>query len=188
MKKISRLGLITTIIAVSLIGAVYAAPHWGKNPKGFEHGLAVNIEGTDYWFKGPGSVAGAVDVPGHTWKQTGQYRVIGRHYNIGPLAAGEAPWWASDEDYGVMLYKVDGLIDVPPNELPEGREGWLKAHGYVHVHEFVDVGGTISPDWVVYLKHTARTSFTLDGGPGAPNPPYEHYVTPGIDYRFPNNW
>ena len=26
-----------------------------------------------------------------------------------------------------------------------------------------------------------------DGGPGAPNPPYEHYVTPGVDLAFPNN-
>jgi hypothetical protein len=188
MKKISYIGLIATIIMASLAITVSAAPIWDKNPKGFEHGLAVNIEGNDYWFKGPGSVVGAVDVPGHTWKQTGQYRVIGRHYNVGPVAPGEDPWWASDIDYGVMLYKVDGLIDVPPSELTAEREDWLKSHGYIHVHEFVDSFGVESADWVVYLKHTARTSFTLDGGPGAPNPLYEHYVTPGIDYDFPNNW
>jgi hypothetical protein len=31
-------------------------------------------------------------------------------------------------------------------------------------------------------------SFSLDGGPGAPNPPYEHAVTPGVDLLFPNNY
>ena len=189
MKKISQIVLLTTIIMASLAISVSAAPIWDKNPKGFEHGLAVNIEGTEYWFKGPGSVFGAVDVPGHTWKQTGQYRVIGRHYNVGPwMAPSGTPWWSSDAEYGVMLYKVDGLIDVPPAELSAKRVTWLKAHGYVHVHEFLDINGDELTEWVVYLKHTARTSFTLDGGPGQPSPPYEHFVTPGIDYQFPNNW
>jgi len=44
---------------------------------------------------------------------------------------------------------------------------------------------TLHPTKVPWLKHTARTSFTLDGGPGAPNPPYEHSVTPGVDNLFP---
>lgn len=58
----------------------------------------------------------------------------------------------------------------------------------MHRHEFVNVNtGEGHPDKVVWLKHTARTSFTLNGGPGAPNPPYEHYVTPGVDLEFPNN-
>jgi hypothetical protein len=188
MKKITSTLLISTILALSLILTVSAAPMWSKNPKGFEHGLAVNIEGTDYWFVGPGSIAGAVDVPGHTWKQTGPMRVIGRHYNIGPTAVANTPWWASGEPVGVLLYKVDGIIDVPPGDLPDGREAWLKAHGYVHVHEFEDSGGTLLEDYVVYLKHTAGRSFTLDGGPAQPDPPYEHDVTPGIDPLFPPNW
>ncbi|MBQ0721743.1 MAG: hypothetical protein KBT89_16260, partial [Gammaproteobacteria bacterium] len=60
--------------------------------------------------------------------------------------------------------------------------------GFVHYHEFVNVkDGELHPDKVVWLKHTAVTRFTLDGGPGAPNPPYEHEVMPGIDFKFPNN-
>ncbi len=60
---------------------------------------------------------------------------------------------------------------------------------YVHRHEFVKVSdGTFHPSKVVWLKHTARTSFTLDGGPGGVNPPYEHAVTPGVDLAFPNNY
>jgi hypothetical protein len=59
----------------------------------------------------------------------------------------------------------------------------------VHYHEFVSTeDGKLHPDKVVWLKHTAVTSFTLDGGPGAPNPPYEHAVTPGVDLLFPNNY
>jgi hypothetical protein len=184
MKKISYVGLLATIIMASLALTVSAAPYWDMNPKGFEHGLAVNIEGTDYYFLGPGSIEGEIDVPGHTWRQTGPYRVVGRHYNVGPwFMPSGTQWWSSDADYGALLYKVDGLIDVPPDQISLEREIWLKTHGYVHVHEFV---GTES--WVVYFKHTAVTSFTLDGGPLQPDPPYEHYVTPGIDYGFPNNW
>jgi hypothetical protein len=44
----------------------------------------------------------------------------------------------------------------------------------------------------IWLKHTARTSFTLDRGPaywtGNLTPPYTHSVTPGVDYLFPNNY
>jgi hypothetical protein len=61
--------------------------------------------------------------------------------------------------------------------------------GFVHYHEFVSTNdGRLHPSKVVWLKHTAVTSFTLDGGPGAPNPPYEHEVTPGVDLLFPNNY
>jgi hypothetical protein len=186
MKNTSRIVLLSAIFALSLTAFVFAAPMWDKDPKGFTHGLAVNIEGQDYYFKGPGSMAGVIDVPGHAWKQTGESRVIGRHYNVGPLAVASAPWWASSEDYGVLLYKVDGIIDVPPSELSSAREDWLKAHGYVHVHEFVDSGGVELEDFVVYLKHTAVRSFYFDGGPGAGVT--DHPVTPGIDPLFPNNW
>jgi hypothetical protein len=61
----------------------------------------------------------------------------------------------------------------------------LKAHGYVHVHEFVDSGGAELEGFVVYLKHTAVRSFAFDGGPGAPGT--NHPVTPGIDPLFPIN-
>ncbi len=56
------------------------------------------------------------------------------------------------------------------------------ARGYVHYHELRKVAdGTHHPTKVVWLRHTARTHFTLDGGP---HPELSHEVTPGIDYEF----
>jgi hypothetical protein len=105
--------ILLTLFALTIIPLASASPAWDKNPKAFIHGLAVNIEGEEYWFKGPGSIPGAVDVPGHSWVQTGPYRVVGRHYNVGPSAApAGTPWWATGEPYGVLLYKVDGIIST----------------------------------------------------------------------------
>jgi len=112
--------------------------------------------------------------------------VKGRHYNVGPLAVAGAPWWATGEPYGVLLYVVDGIIDVPPDELSEERKAWLKSRGYVHIHEFVNGDGELK-DYVVYLKHTAARSFDFNGGPPVP-PNVPHPVTPGIDYDFMPNW
>lgn len=59
----------------------------------------------------------------------------------------------------------------------------------MHRHEFVKVSdGEHHPSKVIWLKHIAVRSFTLDGGPMAPDPPYENKVTPGIDWLFPNNY
>jgi hypothetical protein len=187
MKKLLKLGAMTLILLNLIAIPANAAPTWDKDPKGFDHGLMVMIDGEGYWFDGPGSIEGDVDVPGHTWKQAGKYRVIGRHYNVGPLMVPErTPWWATEEPYGVLLYKVDGLIDVPPDHLPEKRAAWYQKHGYVHVHEFVDEDGMLLEDYVVYLKHTAVRAFYFDGGPGAPDT--DHMVHPGIDYDFIPNW
>jgi hypothetical protein len=41
--------------------------------------------------------------------------------------------------------------------------------------------GMPHPTKVVWLNHTARTSFTLDGGP---MPRFAHSVSPGVDYEF----
>ncbi|MEN8194594.1 MAG: hypothetical protein ABFS12_17370, partial [Bacteroidota bacterium] len=60
--------------------------------------------------------------------------------------------------------------------------------GFVHYHEFVDKDGIKHPTKVPWLKHTAVTSFTFDGGPVLMNPMLEHDVTPGIDWEFPNNY
>lgn len=154
-----------------------------KMDKGFVHGLIVDIDGEDYYFAGaPDGMNGAVDVPGHHWVQAGPKKVVGKHYNTGPF--GMQSWWSSDAGDGALLYKVDGIIDTWSLE----KAAYYKSRGYVHRHEFVSVAsGEFHPSKVVWLKHTAVTSFTLDGGPGAPNPPYEHYVTPGVDLEFPNN-
>ena len=83
-----------------------------------------------------------------------------------------------------FLYIVHGIIDTWSIE----KASYYKDRGYVHRHEFVSVStGEFHPDKVIWLKHTAVTSFTLDGSPGAPDPPYEYYVTPGVDLEFPNN-
>jgi hypothetical protein len=134
-----------------------------------------------------GSVEGAIDVPGHTWVQTGRNRVIGLHYNVGPwMAPAGSPWWATGEPYGVLLYVVHGIIAPPPGELSDKVAQRLKARGYVHVHEFVYEDGTEFEDVVVYLKHIAVRKFFFDGGPMAPMS--NHEVSPGIDYNFIPNW
>ena len=154
----------------------------GKN-KGFVHGKVVVIDGVEYYFDGPpDGPNGEKDVPGHYWVQAGPNQVVGKHYNTGKFGA--PGWWSSDADDGALLYMVHGIIDTWSFE----KAGFYASRGYVHRHEFVPVNnGEPHTLKVVWLKHTAVTSFTLDGGPGAPNPPYEHEVTPGIDLKFPNN-
>ena len=155
-----------------------------KAGNGFVHGIIIELDGEDYYFKGPADgPGGAKDVPGHYWRIAGQDKVNGKHYNTGPFGASN--WWSSDADDGDYLYAVKGIIDIWTEDLAEE----YAAKGFVHRHEFVRVSdGALHPSKVIWLKHIAVTSFTLDGGPGAPNPPYEHEVTPGIDWEFPNNY
>ena len=153
---------------------------------GFVHGLKIDIDGDGvmYYLKGPEDegVGGPRDVPGHYWVQAGKNRIVGKHYNTGPY--GMPQWWSSDAEDGAYLYMVNGIIDTWSEKKAEAY--YLR--GYVHYHEFVKVvGGAEHPEKVIWLKHTAVTSFTLDGGPGAPDPPYKHAVTPGVDFEFPNN-
>ena len=157
--------------------------HSNSNDAGFVHGIEIEIDGEMYYFAGaPDGKNGAIDVPGHYWVQAGKNRVVGKHFNTGPF--GMSKWWSSDAKDGAYLYMVNGIIDTWSKEKAEA----YKLRGYVHYHEFVKVdGGALHPTKVIWLKHTAVTSFTLDGGPGAPNPPYEHAVTPGVDFEFPNN-
>ena len=152
--------------------------------EGFVHGLVVDVYGEDYYFAGaPDGPDGAIDVPGHYWVQSGPDKLVGKHYNTGPF--GSPQWWSSDAPDGEFLYMVHGIID----EWTEMKAKHYASRGFVHYHEFVSTDdGRLHPDKVVWLKHTAVTSFTLDGGPGAPNPPYEHEVTPGVDLLFPNNY
>ncbi|TET64951.1 hypothetical protein E3J49_02905 [Candidatus Bathyarchaeota archaeon] len=177
---------LLTILAFN-VPLASAAPTWNKNPKAFIHGIALDINGETWYFAGPGSIEGATDVPGHTWVSAGSKRVKGRHYNVGPwMAPAGTPWWASEEPYGVLLFMVDGILEVPPDELTEEKEQWLKEVGYVHFHELVDMMGNENEDIVVYLKHTAVRAFYFDGGLMAPGS--NHDVSPGIDYNFMPNW
>ena len=156
--------------------------------KGFVHGIVLDIDGEDYYFKGaPDGPGGAFDVPGHYWVQAGPNQVVGKHYNTGPF--GMSNWWSSDAPDGEFLYEVHGIIDTWSKE----KAASYYKRGYVHRHEFVKVGSKgmeEHPSKVIWFKHTARTSFTLDRGPmgqGGMTPPYIHEVTPGVDFDFPNN-
>jgi selenium-binding protein 1 len=153
------------------------------NNQGFVHGIVVDIDGDDYYFAGaPDGANDAFDIPGHDWVQAGPRKVVGKHYNTGPFGAPN--WWSSDADDGALLYIVNCIIDTWSEEKAEA----YYERGYVHYHEFISVStGDFHPDKVGWLKHTAVSSFTLDGGPGQPDPPYEHTVTPGVDLEFPNN-
>ena len=150
---------------------------------GFVHGIIANVDGEEYYFDGPADgLNGSKDIPGHYWVQSGSKQFVGKHYNTGPFGAPN--WWSSDAKNGAYLYIVKGIVDTW--SLEKAQKYYNK--GFVHYHEFSSVAdGTLHPSKVVWLKHTAVTRFTLDGGPGGTNPPYEHYVMPGIDLEFPNN-
>lgn len=149
------------------------------NAGGFSHGPVISVDGTDYYLAGaPDGPDGARDVPGHTWV-VGKDRLQGKHYNTGPFGAPQ--WWSSDAPDGEHLYTVDAVIDV---WTPEKAARYAET-GYVHYHELVRLSdGQLHPTKVVWLRHKARTSFTLDGGP---HPELAHEVTPGIDYEFMPN-
>jgi hypothetical protein len=145
--------------------------------KSFVHAIIVNIDGEDYYLAGaPDGPDGATDIPGHYWTMAGQKQLVGKHYNEGPFGASQ--WWSSDAPDGELLYIVHGIIDTWSVEKAEK----YAARGYVHYHEFLRVSdGVLHPTKVVWLRHTARTSFNLDGGP---HPELAHEVSPGIDSDF----
>jgi len=172
--------LLLIMLAVLGLVLVVAVP---TAAKGFTHGIVVTVDGEDYYFDGaPDGPNGAFDIPGHFWVQAGPNQLVGKHYNTGPFGAPQ--WWSSDAPDGELLYIVHAIIDTWTLE----KAQHYASLGYVHYHELRKVSnGSFHPNTVVWLKHIATTSFTLDGGPGGPNPPYEHEVTPGVDYLFPVN-
>ncbi len=186
VKKFKKLAVIGLCLGLSLF--MLSATVAGANPSnrpdetGFHSGVVLTVDGEDYYFLGPPIYEGAeaLDVPGHEWVVAGPDRVVGKHYNTGPFGASQ--WWSSDAPDGELLYMVDGIIDTWTEE----KSQWYYEKGYVHYHELVSVDdGTLHPDKIVWLKHTARTFFTLDGGPMGE---FSHEVTPGIDYEFMPNW
>jgi selenium-binding protein 1 len=135
------------------------------------------VDGEKYYMAGaPDGPDGETDIPGHYWVQAGPDQVVGKHYNTGPF--GMPRWWSSDVPDGELLYVVHGIIDTWSEEKAEQ----YAARGYVHYHELLSaVDGSEHLSKVVWLKHTARTSFTLNGGPHSE---YYHEVTPGVDFDF----
>lgn len=170
MRKILGLGLL--FIYMLLL----ASPTLAR-PTGFVHGIVMTVDGTDYYLAGPpDGPNGERDIPGHYWVMAGPNQLVGKHYNTGPF--GMANWWSSDARDGELLYIVHAIMDTWSEE----KADRYASRGYVHYHELVSVSdGILHPTKVVWLKHIARTSFTLDGGP---HPELEHYVTPSVDYDF----
>jgi selenium-binding protein 1 len=144
---------------------------------GFVHGVVIDVDGVDYYMAGaPDGPNGATDIPGHYWNVAGPRQLVAKHYNTGPFGAPQ--WWSSDAPDGELLYVVHAIIDAWSEE----KALAYAARGYVHYHELISVAdGTLHPSKVAWLKHTARTAFTLDGGP---HPELSHAVTPGVDYAF----
>ena len=177
--KFRMISLMVALVALLAVAVV------SVGAAGFTHGTVIRVDGEEYYMAGVSDGPGdATDVPGHYWVQAGPNMVQGKHYNTGPFGA--AQWWSSDADDGELLFVVHGIIDTWSLE----KAAQYAAKGYVHRHELVSVAdGTEHPSKVVWLKHTARTSFTFDGGP----PPAQqrfgpHEVTPGVDYEFMPNW
>ena len=176
--KFSLRKYLLALVAVAALVAVVAVP---ASAKGFVHGIVINVDGEYYYLAGaPDGPGGAIDVPGHYWVRAGRNKLVGKHYNTGPFGAPQ--WWSSDAPVGELLYMAHVIIDGWTAEKAES----YASRGYVHYHEFLDVDtGKPHPTLVGWFKHTARTSFTLDGGP---RPDLAHEVTPGIDYEFIPNW
>ena len=168
---------IIGILAIVVGGHVTAS----ANAAGFERGVVLTVDGVDYYLAGaPDGPGGSIDIPGHSWVLAGADQLVGKHYNTGPF--GTPQWWSSDAPDGELLYVVHGVIDTWSAEKAEEYAG----SGYVHYHELVAVDGeALHPTKVVWLRHHARTDFTLDGGP---RPDLAHEVTPGIDFDFINNY
>lgn len=150
------------------------------HPAAFTHGIVLTVDGTDYYLAGaPDGPDGAFDIPGHSWRMAGPGRLVGRHVNTGPFGA--PSWWSSDAADGELLYIVDAILDTWS---PEKAAAYAE-RGYIHYHELIEVdGGELHPSKILWLKHTARTFFTLDGGP---HPELSHEVEPGVDYEFVPN-
>ncbi len=169
--------VVLAMAAASLLAAVPSA-----GADGFTHAPVIDVDGEDYYLAGaPDGPDGAIDIPGHYWVQAGPRALAGKHYNTGPFGAPQ--WWSSNAPDGELLYVVHGVIDTWSEEKAQR----YASRGYVHYHELVGVADqTLHPTKVVWLRHTATTSFDLDGGPA---PQFAHEVTPGRDFEFiPNGF
>ncbi len=172
-KRLFRtLGVLALVLSTLLIAAPVIA-------SGFTHAIAMDVDGEAYYLAGmPDGPDGATDIPGHEWVQTGPNQLVGKHYNTGPFPPMNSSWWSGDAGDGELLYIVHAIIDTWTTD----KAASYASRGYVHYHELVKVSdGALHPTKVLWLKHTARTSFTLDGGP---HPEFAHEVTPGVDYEF----
>lgn len=178
LTRIRHVAVPLALLAAILLAVVLPAS--GSEAAGFTHGITFSVDGEDYQFAGaPDGPDGAFDIPGHSWVVAGPNQLVGKHVNTGPFGAPQ--WWSSDADDGEYLYSVHAIIDTWSEE----KAAEYAERGYIHYHELRRVSdGAPHPTKVVWLKHTARTAFTLDGGP---HPELAHDVTPGVDLEFVPN-
>ncbi len=166
----TKLATLLLMVAIAVAAVVPVAQAASGGPGGFSPKPVIAVDGEEY----------TTAIPGHYWRQTGPNRVVAKHYNTGP--AGAAQWWSSDARDGELLYVVHGIIDTWSVEKAES----YARRGYMHHHELTSADdGALHADKVIWLKHTAVATFTLDGGP----PPAQdvfgsHDVTPGPDFEF----
>jgi selenium-binding protein 1 len=172
-KKTLTAGILLTLLLALTVGVASA--------NGFERWPVITVDGEGYYMAGPDTGPnGEPNVPGHYWVQAGPNKVVAKHYNTGP--GGSSKFWSSDAPDGALLYIAQIIID----EWTEEKAEMYAARGYVHYHELLSAdNGEPHPTKVGWFKHIARTSFTLDGGPG---PAFYHSVTPGVDFEFIPNW
>ncbi|MDX1619446.1 MAG: hypothetical protein R3320_00545 [Nitriliruptorales bacterium] len=172
------IGILLAVILAAVASVIVTAT--SSEAAGFTHGITIDVDGEDYYLAGaPDGPDGAFDIPGHSWVKAGPDQLVGKHVNTGPFGAPQ--WWSSDAPDGAYLYNVHAIIDT----WSEAKAADYAERGYIHYHELISVDdSTPHPDKVVWLKHTARTSFTLDGGP---HPELSHEVTPGLDLGFVPN-
>ena len=162
----TKLATLLLMAAIAIVAIVPVAQAASGGPGGFKYAPVIDVDGDEY----------TTAIPGHYWQQTGPNRIVAKHYNTGP--GGAAQWWSTDAPDGELLYMVHGIIDTWS---PEKAKSYA-SRGYTHYHELVK-DGVEHPTKVVWLKHTAVATFTLDGGP-PPARPFGHEVTPGPDLEF----
>ncbi len=209
----TRISIVAAFVCGFLGGGAGAAtlPDCLANPGvpdrlGFVHQIPIRIGSQFWYFLGPelqlpGSpeqVGQPQDVPGHCWKLSlpvgDKIRLIGKHFNTGPLGAGgPARFWSSDAGNHQQLYWVDIVIA----RWSARRALEMSKDGYVHYHELIKADeGCLHPKLVAWFRHTAIEKFSFDGGapPVLPDGTFfrprnvPHDVLPGIDYAFPPNY
>jgi selenium-binding protein 1 len=85
---LSRLGLRAFALPLALAAIMALAIAVPVGAAGFTHGLAVDVDGTDYYLAGaPDGRGGETDVPGHYWVQVGPDLLVGKHFNTEPFGA-----------------------------------------------------------------------------------------------------
>lgn len=172
----------------------------------FTHRVQIRLNGSFWYFLAPElqlpntpeQTGQPQDVPGHCWHVGpplgNRARLIGKHFNTGPLATGADPrFWSSSAGSHQQLYWVDAVIDRWSPRIALEKA----AQGYVHYHELVKVGeGCLHPRRVAWFRHTAIEKFSFDGGPPPVLPDgtlfrprnVPHDVLPGVDHGFPPNY